>query len=283
MAINLKDLKSAGSTLPPRILLHGVAGIGKTSLAAEFPDAVLLDTEEGAPMGMSIPSSGLQTSYKGVVDFMGALAQQEHAFKTLIIDSLDGLEPLIWRETCVRNGGWESIETPGYGKGYLLADATWLEFVAGCDYLRRERGMTIIWIAHSAVDRFDAPGAQPYSRYDLRLHKRGSAIMTDRADHIFFVNTKTDVKEVEVGFNKKHAHAEGGGARWIFTDARPAFIAKNRATNMPPQLLYQKGRGYADLAPFLFPGAPKPAAAPAEKPARKGAAATTQPAETAAA
>lgn len=283
MAINLKDLKSAGSTLPPRVLVHGVAGIGKTSLAAEFPDPVLLDTEEGSPMGLTVPSSGLLTSYSGVVDFMGALAQQEHSFRTLIVDSLDGLEPLIWRETCARNGGWESIETPGYGKGYLLADATWLEFVAGCDYLRRERGMTIIWIAHSAVTSFDAPGAQPYSRYDLRLHKRGAAIMTDRADHILFVNTKTDVKEVEVGFNKKHAHAEGGGGRWIFADARPAFIAKNRAQNMPPQLLYTKGKGYEALAPYLFPGAAPKAAAPvADKPAKGRANAAASPAVTAA-
>lgn len=253
MAISLKDLRSTSSTAPPRILIHGVAGIGKTSLAAEFPNPILIDTEEGAPVGIDLPTFGLLTSYQALADAMASLAQEEHEFKTLVLDSLDGLEPMIWRETCARNGGWESIETPGYGKGYVAADAVWGEFMAGCDYLRRERGMTIIWLAHSAVTTFDAPGSQPYSRYDLRLHKRGAAIVTDRADAILFINTKTEVKEVETGFNKKHAHGEGGGTRWIFTDARPAFIAKNRAVNMPAQIIYQKGKGFDALAPHFFP------------------------------
>lgn len=252
MAISLKDLKSTKNELPPRILVHGVAGIGKTSLAAEFPHPVLLDTEEGAPAGVDIATFGLLDSYGAVNDAMGALAQEDHDFKTLVLDSVDGLEPMIWRETCVRNN-WETIETPGYGKGYLAADAVWNEFLAGCDYLRRERGMAVIVIAHSEVRQFDEPGKAPYSRYDLRVHKRGAAILTDRCDYILFVGAKTEIKEVDAGFNKKHAHAEGSGFRWIFTDARPAFIAKNRSLNMPAQIQYKKGAGFSALSPFIFP------------------------------
>ena len=252
MAISLADLKSTKNELPPRIIMHGVAGIGKTSLAAEFPAPILLDTEEGAPAGVDVATFGLLPSYGALMEGMGSLAQEEHEFKTLILDSVDGLEPMIWRETCVRNQ-WESIETPGYGKGYLAADIIWNEFMTGCDYLRREKGMTIILIAHSDVKTFDEPGKVPYSRYDLRMHKRGAAILTDRCDYILFVGSKTEIKEVDAGFNKKHAHAEGGGARWIFTDSRPAFIAKNRSASMPAQLLFKKGEGYKILAPHLFP------------------------------
>jgi len=252
MSISLKDLKSTKNELPPRILVHGVAGIGKTSLAAEFPNPILLDTEEGSPAGVDIATFGLLDTYSAVNDAMGALAQEDHDFKTLVLDSVDVLEPMIWRETCVRNQ-WETIETPGYGKGYLAADAVWNEFMTGCDYLRREKGMTIILIAHSDVKQFDEPGKAPYSRYDLRMHKRGAAILTDRCDYILFVGAKTEIKEVDAGFNKKHSHAEGSGFRWIFTDARPAFIAKNRSINMPAQIQYKKGAGYSALAPFIFP------------------------------
>lgn len=252
MAISLRDLKSTKTDMPPRILVHGVAGIGKTSLAAEFPSPVLLDTEEGAPAGIDIATFGLLDGYSAVNDAMAALAQEEHDFKTLVLDSVDGLEPMIWRETCARNQ-WETIETPGYGKGYLAADAIWNEFMAGCDYLRREKGMTIILIAHSDVKQFDEPGKAPYSRYDLRMHKRGAAILTDRCDYILFVGAKTEVKETDAGFNKKHSHAEGSGFRWIFTDARPAFIAKNRSLNMPAQIQYKKGAGFSTLAPHIFP------------------------------
>jgi len=252
MAIDIKNLKSTRTEHPPRILVHGVAGIGKTSLAAEFPAPVMIDTEEGAPAGVDIPSFGLLASYAHVNDAMGSLATEEHDFQTLILDSVDGLEPLIWRETCARNG-WKSIEEPGYGKGYLAADDVWSEFMTGVDFLRREKMMTVILLAHSDVKQFDEPGKAPYSRYDLRMHKRGAAILTDRCDYILFVGAKTEVKEVDVGFNKKASHAEGGGARWIFTDARPAFIAKNRSLNMPAQLLYKKGEGFKALAPHIFP------------------------------
>lgn len=251
MAISMKDLKSTRTELPPRVLIHGVAGIGKTSLAAEFPNPVMLDTEEGAPAGVDIPSFGLLSSYAALDDAMGALATEDHDFQTVILDSVDGLEPLVWREACVRNH-WESIETPGYGKGYLAADDIWSEFMTGVDFLRREKRMTVIMIAHSDVKQFDEPGKSPYSRYDLRMHKRGAAILTDRCDFILFVGAKTEIKEVDAGFNKKHTHAEGGGTRWIFTDARPAFIAKNRSLNMPAQLLYKKGEGFKTLAPHLF-------------------------------
>lgn len=255
MAISLADLKSTRNELPPRLLFHGVAGIGKTSLAAEFPNPVLLDTEEGAPAGVDMATFGLLTSYQAVTDAMGALAQEDHEFQTVILDSSDAFEQHVWRETCQRNS-WKSIEDPGYGKGYLAADAVWNEFMAGCDYLRRERGMTVIVIAHSEVKQFDEPGKAPYSRYDLRMHKRGAAILTDRCDYILFVGSKTEIKEADVGFNKKHAHAEGGGARYIFADARPAFIAKNRSLNMPAQILYKKGEGFKALAPHIFPNAP---------------------------
>lgn len=249
MAISLADLKRVRSTLPPRILIYGVAGIGKTSLAADFPNCVFLQTEEGAPSNIEIDTFGHLTSYQGVIEALGTLYGEDHDFSTLVLDSLDALEPLVWAETCARNS-WRNIEEPGYGKGYLAADAVWREFIDGCNALRRERAMTVIWLAHSAVERFDQPGSQPYNRYDLRLQKRGSAIITDEADAVLFMNTKVSVKETDAGFNKKNVHAEGGGSRWLFADGRPAFIAKNRF-GMPDSLLIQPGKGYEAIAKYL--------------------------------
>jgi hypothetical protein len=249
MAISLSDLKRVKSTLPPRILIYGVAGIGKTSLASEFPNAVFLQTEEGTPGNIEIDTFGQLGSYGAVVEALGTLYQEDHDFRTVVIDSLDALEPMVWNETCVRNN-WRHIEEPGYGKGYLAADGVWREFVDGCNALRRDRGLTIIWLGHSSVDRFDQPGAQPYNRYDLRLQKRGAAILTDEADAILFMNTKVTIKESDAGFNKKNVHAEGGGSRWLFTDGRPAFIAKNRY-GMPDAVNIPFGKGYAALAKYL--------------------------------
>lgn len=251
MAINLKTLKSSKSTLPPRVLIHAVEGVGKTSLAAEWPAPVYLPTPgEATPDGIEIPAFDPVTSWAEVVENMGQLCNDEHDFKTLIIDTADGLEPLIWRETAAQNK-WESIETPGYGKGYLAADTVWRRLLQGCDYLRTHRGMTTILLAHSDRVSHEEPGVQPYKRYDLRLQKRAQAILCDWSDYIFFVNSKVEIATVDAGFNKKSTHAKGGGTRWIYTDARPAFVAKNRGADMPDQVMYRRGSGFASLAPHM--------------------------------
>ena len=47
MAISLASLRRSGAALPPRLLVYGVAGVGKTKLAADAPRPVFLQTEDG--------------------------------------------------------------------------------------------------------------------------------------------------------------------------------------------------------------------------------------------
>ncbi len=120
MAYDLSQLKTTKAQHPPRILIYGPPGLGKTSLATEFPDPIILDIEQGVPMGVEIPTFGAVESFDQVMDAMKALYTGEHKFRTLIIDTLDRLEPLVWEGVCAKNG-WKSIEDPGYGKGYVAA------------------------------------------------------------------------------------------------------------------------------------------------------------------
>ena len=54
--------------LPPIIVLHGQPGIGKTTLAQNFPAPVFIQTEDGCPSGLEIDTFGLLDSYAGVID-----------------------------------------------------------------------------------------------------------------------------------------------------------------------------------------------------------------------
>jgi hypothetical protein len=170
MALSLKSLRKVTATDPARIVLYGVPKIGKTSLAAEFPDPVFLQVEEGTPGDLELTSFGQLTSYDAVLEAFTALIVEEHDYKTVVIDSLDAIEPLVWAETCRRNG-WQNIEAPGYGKGYVEAETVWRDVVAAVNALRA-RGMTVVEIAHSEAVRFEPPGMEPYARYSLKLHKR---------------------------------------------------------------------------------------------------------------
>jgi Cdc6-like AAA superfamily ATPase len=249
MGYDLSSLKTTKRDDPPRLLIYGPPGLGKTSLAAEFPAPVILDSEAGAPAGVDIASFGEVESYDQVLDALKALYTGEHAYQTLIVDTLDRLEPLIWAKASADNN-WASIEAPGYGKGYVAADDYWRKLIAGCNALRTKRGMTICYIAHSAIERFDDPTNAPYSRYDIRLHKRANAMVQDEVDAILFLNQDIAVTSEDAGFNKQVRRAEGGGTRWIYAEGRPAFTAKNRF-GLPPKLRFDQGKGYAQLAPYL--------------------------------
>lgn len=259
MAISLKDLKSTRADQPPRVLVYGPPGIGKTSLAAEFPAPVFIQVEEGTPGGLEIQSFGHLTSFDQVMEAIGALYTEEHDRQTVVLDSLDKLEPLVWAKVCADNR-WTSIEDPGYGKGYVMADAAWAELLDGFSALRRERGMCIVLLAHSDIGRFDDPQNASYSRYDIRLHKRALAKVQDDVDAILFLNQDVTIEKEDAGFNKKTAKGKGGGTRWIHTEGRPSYVAKNRY-NMPDRILYQRGGGFQALAPYFPGGAPAAEAA----------------------
>ena len=264
MAIDLSRLRRVVADQPPRLMFYGPPGLGKTSLAAEFPNAVFIQVEDGTPGGVELTSFGHLKSFVEVMEALSSLLTEAHDYATVVVDSVDKLEPLVWAQTCEDNG-WENIEKAGYGKGYIAAEAVWREFLALCNELRHQRGMTTIHVAHSTIDRFDDPQNASYSRYDIRLHKRALALFQDEMDAILFLNQDVtirvdDAKQIKVNgqnITKKDVKAVGGGTRWIYAEGRPSFVAKNRF-GLPDKFIFKQGEGYKALAPYL------PAVAPSE-------------------
>lgn len=245
MAFNLANLvRSSDRVLAPRILLHGVAGVGKTTLAASFPNPVFAMVEDGAGT-LDITGAPI-TSYQEMLDMLAALYTQEHDFRTIVVDSVDWLEPLVWAKACELNK-WNSIEDVGYGKGYVAALDLWREYIDGLNGLRNDKGMAVVQIAHTDVKRFDAPDAEPYDRYVIKLHKAASALLMEHSDCILFANYRVSTVKADVGFGQKKGRAVGSGERLLYTSERPSHIAKNRY-GMPENPLPMS---YEDLAEYL--------------------------------
>lgn len=263
MAISLSDLKKVRADQPPRILIYGPPGIGKTTLAAEFPESVFLQIEDGTPGDVELTSFGKLDTFGQVMDALGALWQEEHAYRTLVVDSVTELQKLVFAETCSRGdekgNAKSNIEDFGYGKGYVYAQRVWADFLEGVNALRRDRGMTIILIAHSTVSRFDDPETVSYDRYEIDLHKHSVGAIEREMDAILLLKQPVQVKTEEQGFNKQRARADGGGVVLIHAIGKPAFVAKNRY-GMPATLRFDRGSGFAALSQYL-PGAVQPEAA----------------------
>ena len=173
MAMSLNQLTRANQPKPPRILIHGVAGVGNTTFAAEANQPVFVQTEDGLGT-LSSSHFPLARAYEDVIDALAALYTEPHDFKTVVIDSVDWLEPLVWGKAC-RDNGWASIEEPGYGRGYVAALNLWRQYIDGLNALRDDRGMTVVQIAHTDIKRFDRPEHDPYDRYVIKLHTRAAA------------------------------------------------------------------------------------------------------------
>lgn len=255
MAISLKSVKKkTAAELQPIITIYGVPKIGKSSLGAEFPRPIFIQTAEGENVPAGVEAETIEVrSYGELCEAIGALVNEEHNYATAVIDSISGLENLIRAEACARNG-WKTIEDPGYGKGYKIAAAIFLEYIDGITTLRRERNMAVVQIGHTNISRFDDPDTDPYSRYRIQLHDSAADIIESNSDVIAFLNLKKSIKKVDAGFNKELRHAEGGSVRWMFLEQKANHIAGNRF-GMPPEILYRKGEGYAALAKYL-PAAP---------------------------
>lgn len=219
---NLDAVVSSKMWTPQKIIIYGVPGVGKTSFAATFPAPILIRFEDGAG---AVDCPTFPKVLENVQELNRAIQalKGKHTFKTVILDSLDWLEPLVWSYLC-RKEGKPNIESFGYGKGYTLLDDVWRNITAALDTLQH-RGMNIISICHAAAVTFDPPDSDPYMTYSLKLHKRAAAIWTEWADMILFCNFH---KNIVTSTDNSKGKAYGNGDRIVYTSSRPAYTAKSR-------------------------------------------------------
>jgi hypothetical protein len=223
MVFDLKSIKKNTSFAAPRVLVYGVEGIGKSTFAAGAPSPVFIQTEDGLG-SLAVDHFPVANKVSDVLDAISTLFDGGHDFKTVVIDSLDWLETLIWRDIEAKY----DAKDLAYGKGAMIAADKWREILDGLTALRNDRGMAVILIAHTEIKRFDSPETEPYDRYQPKLQARSSALVREWCDAVLFANYKTMIKKDDVGFNKTVSRGITNGERLLFTSERPAYMAKNR-------------------------------------------------------
>src|SRR5262245_30010425 len=196
---------------PPRLLIYGTEGIGKSTFCASAPTPVFIQTEDGLDE-IQCDKFPLATTFDDVIGALAELRTEQHEYETLVIDSLDWLERMIWDRVC-QESGVKSIEKAdgGFAKGYTHALTFWREVVDQLNMLRAGRGMVVLLIAHAKVEKFEDPESSPYDRYSPRLHQHAAALVSEWCDAVLFATRKMRTQTEHAGYNRRRTvpHAVG--------------------------------------------------------------------------
>lgn len=228
--MNLSNVVRGKQKSPLRVVLYGADGVGKSSFGANAPNSIFLCAEDGTNH-LDVARFPSPQSWADVIEAVETLITDEHDFRTLVIDTLDWLEPLCWAKVCY-DGGKRSVEDFGFGKGYIMALDVWRSFLARLDALVRVRKMNIVMLAHAQVKRVERPDHEPFDRYLLKLHDKTAALIREWADAVLFSQHEL---QVQAGSKKEGTKAKGRatGNRVMRTEWSAAYDAKNRF-ELPP-------------------------------------------------
>lgn len=208
---------------PLRVLLYGVEGIGKSTFGASAPAPIFLAPEDGTAH-LDVHRLPVPTTWEEVIEAVRMLAVQPHAYRTLVVDTVDWIEPLLWAHICQRDGK-KDIEDYSYGKGYVAALDQWRVFVAELERMREKTGMAVILLAHSWVKPFKNPEGDDYDRYELKVHPKAGGLLKEWTDVVLFANWETFAAKDE---KTKRVRGVSTGARLVYTTRTAAYDAKNR-------------------------------------------------------
>lgn len=210
-----------------KVVLYGPEGIGKSSLAAQFPNPIFIDTEGSTTELMvdRLPKPSSWTMLNQQVDWV---KQQVGRFKTLIIDTIDWAEMLCIESVCAQHDK-KGIEAFGYGNGYVYTKEEFGRFLNKLSDVI-EVGINVVLTAHAQIVKFEQPDEMgAYDRYQLKLGKKTSSqtapLVKEWADMVLFLNYKTYSVATD---DKGKKHKGQGGLRTIYATHHPAWDAKNR-------------------------------------------------------
>ena len=211
-----------------KVVIYGPEGIGKSTLASQFPDAVFIDTE-GSTKELDIARYPAPMSWNDIITDVEDTAA-EAPCKTLIIDTADWAEQFCIKAVCQKNGVG-GVEDFGYGKGYVYVSETFAELLRACDKCI-EAGINVVFTAHAMMRKFEQPDEMgAYDRWEMKLSKKVAPLLKEWADMVLFCNYKTDVITDQNTKSKKAT----GGRRVVYTSHHPCWDAKNRY-GLPDQM-----------------------------------------------
>lgn len=247
--MDLKSMISRPVSDAPMLTIFGEGGTGKTSMAATFPAPVFIRAEDGfdvfagkkAPNAFPVLKNG-----EDIFEQLEALLEQDHPFKTLVIDSITSLDKKFESDIVRKDPRAKSINQAmgGYGAGYSAVAELHSKVKDRCDQLREKKGMTIVFLGHVETETMDLPDEPNYSRYSMRIHKKSIGYYTDFVSLVGLLKLQTIV-------DQDSGKAKSFGDRVMIVDKRASSITKNRYGIVDDIDVAEGSNPLLDLIPYF--------------------------------
>lgn len=226
-----------------RVLLYGVDKIGKSTFGAGAPQPLFIGAEDGTSE-LNVERSPEPYTFEDILCVIDQLINDDEyagKYKSIVLDTLDWAEPMVWRATCAKGDPGAKDKSPkkhiedfGFGKGYERALIDWRILLARFDVLRVKRGYHIILLAHAHVKTFKNPMGDDFDRYEPKINQKAAGLMKEWVDACLYAQYESGTVTKGEGLFAK-ARGISSGARYIYTQRTAAYDAGNRY-GLPPKL-----------------------------------------------
>ena len=208
-----------------RVIIYGTEGIGKSTLASQFPNPLFIDTE-GSTSNMDVARMDKPTSWTMLMNQIAFVKANPTVCDTLIVDTIDWAEALAIESVCSLHGK-KGVEDFNYGIGYTYVREEFGRFLNKLQEIV-DLGIHVVLTAHAQIRKFEQPDEMgAYDRYELKLGKKTSSqtapLVKEWGDIVLFCNYKTIVMK-----NSSNKNKAQGGQRVMYTTHTPSWDAKNR-------------------------------------------------------
>jgi hypothetical protein len=149
------------------ILLYGEPKIGKSEACARIPDALFIPTEAGLK-NLSVYKTDLVKTWKEFGDIALKIEEENHPFKTIVIDTIDGMYRLCADHICNQWGWKHESEPDNYGQSYALIKQEFMRVLNKLASLPTG----LVLVGHSRIKEMKNRVGKKYNKVSLAFSEK---------------------------------------------------------------------------------------------------------------
>lgn len=188
--LNLEPQRISKNLKGKYIMLYGLPGVGKTSLAAQFENVLIAGFEMGTNALNNVYVQPVKTwqDWKTMVNQLCRKPELQEKFHAIAIDTADEAWNLCVKWVCTQNG-IEALGDLPWGKGYDIARKEFSQSFRDLTY----SGYGLIFTSHSTEKTFKDEKNEEYTQIVPALPNRPFDVINKMVDIIAYI------REISVG------------------------------------------------------------------------------------